>query len=653
MRARLFAATALLALAACPSAPPATVKPVRPPGLEAIPARLPFLCVSPGCQEKKTVQIAVVGTRRVAIKRIILTGSGAGDFSIAPSEQPPFIVGGGSTFTIDAEYQPKGAPESGDPRVLITYTDASPDESPDRLMAGELEVPLVRRIVGAPVLVVKPELLSFGVVGVGTQKALSVRASNEGFGNLVLQVGSVDGGAPDFTARLPANASAAPDAGFDVPVTYAPEDAGYSRQVLTLLPTAGEVEPASFIAEATSLSFGRLALEPSTDLDFGLLDRGATRSFTRQLVNQGSVDVVLQPISVTDPSGAVKVIAPAAAAGAITLKPLQRIPLNLAISGANGGEVDATLTFTASGEGGVQSLRVKGTITDPKVQVTPTAIDMGTVPVGWVVTRTVEVKNVGSGPLLLKALTVVGGSSTLFTLSRVPTLPYTLDRDARVTFDVEFRAETAATFNAAVAVETNDKASPFTEVTYKATVGTCQMSCPIANGTPNCMMSGKCSVGTCNAGWHDVDKLSSSGCECADPAPDPGEFCMDSKRLRNLKDTSGDQDNFTGIVHDTSDVDLIRFWAEDGNNVFGDDFDVKISLSSNDPAIQMCVYRSRTTSVQNECFFSEEVCPSGRYYRKDGSLGTSDDAEFIIKVTRLVSSAPSCTPYTVFASNGR
>jgi hypothetical protein len=353
-----------------------------------------------------------------------------------------------------------------------------------------------------------------------------------------------------------------------------------------------------------------------------------------------------------DSSGAVKVTAPSAAAP-MTLRPLQRIPLTIAVTGNAGGDVDATLAFDSDGQGGLQSLRVKGTITDPKVVVSPKAIDMGTVPVGWVVTRTVEVKNVGSGPLVLKALTLVGGSSTLFTLSRVPTLPYTLERDARVTFDVEFRAETAATFNASVSVETNDKATAFSEVTFKATVGTCQLSCPIANGTPNCMMSGKCSVGTCNAGWHDVDKLSSTGCECADPAPDPGEFCMDSVYLGGLKDTDGNQANFTGIISDTSDVDLIRFYAIDGNNFFSDDFNVKVSLSSNDPAIQMCVYRNKTGSHQVDCFFSEEVCPGNRYYEKDGSLGSSDDADFIVKVTRLVSSAPSCTPYTVFASNGR
>jgi hypothetical protein len=160
-------------------------------------------------------------------------------------------------------------------------------------------------------------------------------------------------------------------------------------------------------------------------------------------------------------------------------------------------------------------------------------------------------------------------------------------------------------------------------------------------------------VGTCNAGWHDVDKLSSTGCECADPATDPGEFCMDSVYIGGLKDTSGDQANFTGIIPETTDVDLIRFYAIDGNNFFSDDFDVKISLSSNDPGIQMCVYRNKTGSHQVDCFFSEEVCPGNRYYQKGGSLGTSDDADFIVKVTRLVSSAPSCTPYTVFASNGR
>ena len=50
--------------------------------------------------------------------------------------------------------------------------------------------------------------------------------------------------------------------------------------------------------------------------------------------------------------------------------------------------------------------------------------------------------------------------------------------------------------------------------------------------------------------------------------------------------------------------------------------DVRISIQSADPGVSMCVYHHGTSAHLSECFFEEESC------------------------------APSCTPYTVFISNG-
>ena len=54
----------------------------------------------------------------------------------------------------------------------------------------------------------------------------------------------------------------------------------------------------------------------------------------------------------------------------------------------------------------------------------------------------------------------------------------------------------------------------------------------------------------------------------------------------------------------------------------------------------------------NACILDEESCPGDRNYRKDGSLGPDDSADFTIKVFRSPQSAPSCTTYTIFVSNG-
>ena len=98
----------LCLLVAC-SKTPAPTGPVVPAGLAAVPPRLAYLCVTPGCEEVQTAEINVRGSRRFAIKRVLLAGGGAADFTFTASAQAPFIVGGGSSFSVDAKYTHTGA----------------------------------------------------------------------------------------------------------------------------------------------------------------------------------------------------------------------------------------------------------------------------------------------------------------------------------------------------------------------------------------------------------------------------------------------------------------------------------------------------------------------------------------------------------------
>ncbi len=662
MKRALLSALAVACAAGCNTKPPAA--PTVPPGLAAVPPRLAYLCVTPGCEETQTAEINVRGSRRVAIKRILLSGTGSADFKFTSSEMPPFIVGGGSSFSVDVTYKPVGAPAPGEARLLVTYTDASPEESPDRLAPGEIAIPLVRRIVGEPVLTVKPGALQFGVVTVAATRTMPVRVANEGFGNLVLQIASADAGHPDVKATLPDQPAMGPDAGFDMPIAYTPSSEGYLKATVTVTATAKEVPPAYVVVEGTSLTYPKLALEQSGDVDFGLVAKTKTRNIDRQLVNQGGVDLVITAITVADALGDVKLLMPAAASLPITLKPLQRIPLAVLVDGVTPGDVDATITFASNDPTAPMFVwRIIGTVTDPRIQLAPTELNfgnplpdggVGSVPHGWVVTRPLEIKNVGYGPLTIKNIITGAGTSPLFTLSKVPTLPAVLERDQRIGIDVSFRAETIANFPGFVSVESDDGMRPFTEVALSANVGMCgPMTCPISNGTPTCA-SGGCEIGMCNTGWYNTDGLSSTGCECKEPVADPGEFCMDKNHLGNFSD-SGSGSQYTGIIALANDVDLISFTGEDTSSgqLFGDDYDVKISLSSPDPNIRMCVYRNSGRNLPGNCFFSGEQCPSSRFYRHDGSYGSGDDSDYIVKVFRDPGSPPTCTPYTVFVSNAR
>ncbi|MBX5480474.1 MAG: choice-of-anchor D domain-containing protein [Myxococcaceae bacterium] len=626
-------------------------KPEKPPGLEAQPERLAFLCVTPGCDDTQSVNVHVNGTRRAAIKRIILRGEAADDFAFTSSEPAPFVVGANAGFDIEVRYTPKGAPIPGMVELVVTYTDASPEESPDRLEPGELSIPLVRRIVGEPILEATPSALSFGVVPSGETKTLAVHVANAGFGNVALGLESATAEATQVTAELGPGTSLVPGAAIDLPVTFKPFDEGYVNTTLTLKPTSPDVEPAKVQVEGTSLSAQKLAVEPGEAIDFGELAQGKTRPVQLKLVNIGGADLTVTAIAVDDSTGNLSVTQPELSEP-IVIAPLERVPVEILVGGTTPGEVNVTVTVS-SDDPLVPSLaiHVTGTITQPKLTVTPAQLDFGTVPVGWVMNRPVELKNTGFGKLTVKNITLVAGSSNLFQLASLPALPMMLDRDERVAIDVEFRAETMATFNGWLSVETDDPVNPFQEVPLSAVAGSCEAGCPISHGTPSCT-NGACEVGTCDPGWYDTDQSAASGCECKEVGTDPGEFCMDAVDVGTLTDTDEDQAQRTGIVPLTDDVDLYRFYGKDATSVFGEDYKVKIRLDSADPNIRMCVYRHDTGSHDSDCYFSNESCPSNRSYQKNGSYGAEDGADYIIKVFRDPGVGPTCTAYTLFMSNG-
>ena len=110
--------------------------------------------------------------------------------------------------------------------------------------------------------------------------------------------------------------------------------------------------------------------------------------------------------------------------------------------------------------------------------------------------------------------------------------------------------------------------------------------------------------------------------------------------------------NHTGIIHSTDDEDWVRFFGEDRSQVFSDDYDVRITLSSADPNISMCVSRYDTSTSVNECYTSSNMQCGIRSFRKDGSYGREDGAMYYIKIYRNPTNAATCTPYTVYMQNG-
>lgn len=641
---------ACIVATAC-SAPAPEPKNHKPPGLEAQPARVALLCVTPGCDTTHTVRFNVVGSRRVAIKRVFLSGADPEELSLTVREEAPFILGSNAGFDVQLRYAPVGSPMPAPVELRVTYTDASAEESEDRLAPGEVVVPLVRRLVGEPVLAVAPGSLSFGYVASGESKTLPLHATNEGFGNIALEVGGVDAGVPELTAQLPDGPAVVGAEGLTLPVTFAPQVERYVHSELTVFTTAADVAPVVVQVAGTSVSGPRLGVAPAREVDFGEVAVGKSRALTLELVNEGGAPLTLHGVSTQDATGNLTATLPGAGAP-LVLSSLERVALTLTLDGKTSGEVDAVVTVTTDDpQQPAATVQVAATVTEPRLVLAPDPLDFGTLPVGWVVKQPVELRNVGFGRLTVKDIRLVSGSSNLFVLSNLPTLPFELERDSRIALDVQFTAETASTFTGWLSVETDAPGTPFSELALKATVGSCASSCPIAHGSPTCS-TGTCDVASCDTGWFNTDEDASNGCECQEVGTDPGAFCADSHFAGTLVDADKDQATFSGVLPVDGDVDVIRFFAKDAFTVLNENFNVKVRLDSSDPNIRLCVYRYDTGAHQSDCFWTNEVCPANNTFQKSGSGVSGDDADYIVKVTRTAGTAATCTSYTLFMSNG-
>ncbi|MEQ9498336.1 MAG: choice-of-anchor D domain-containing protein [Deltaproteobacteria bacterium] len=650
---------AFLALAACDrtnagSGPVEMLEP-KPSGIEAEPRWLTFTCVEPGCNETLEAQISVIGRRDVAIKRIVLSERDRNDFLVTSSEEPPFVLTAGEALDVSVQYLPTGDVRLGDVELEVIYTDASASEEEDRIEPGELKVPLVRRLIGEPRLAVDPGQLVFGAVLPTAEKRLPLTISNDGFGNVGLIIDSIEAEPAGVVRveRLPERALVPGDS-WDLEVVFAPNNERFLEGWLNIEPVGSTVEGARVPLLGTSIENPTVYTEPADRVDFGEVPVGFPDMATVTIQNRGAADLFVSDVRLAGQvAGADMMVMLEDGVTTATIPPLGTLDAIIAVEGTAPGEIDTSLRITSTDrETPVLDVPVTGLITKPIIQVTPGTVDFGAVPRGWTTVQTVEIENVGYGDLVLSNVAMILGSSELFTMRTVPTLPITLRHDQRIAVEIEFRSEAEASFSGTLAIDSNDAENQFMEIQLAAQGASCDARCPIANGTPTCTR-GLCEVASCDPNWYDSDVDPVNGCECREVSNngDPSAFCSEGRYLGTVDD-DGDRTSFTGLIHAEDDIDMIRFFGEDKTNFFSDDFDVRVTLDSADPNIKFCVYRHDTGNHLTECFLENESCPGNRSYRRDGDLGPDDSADFVVKIFREPGTAASCTPYTVFIRNG-
>jgi hypothetical protein len=659
-----------------------------PSALTASPRSLTYRCVTPGCDTAQDVMVSASGTRRLVVKRIVLSDETRKDFTLTPETPAPFVVH--DAFKLGVRYLPVGGPDPGDVKIIITYADSSSDESdPGRIAPTDLTIPIYRRMIGEPELTATPQKLVFGAVAANQTKSLKLTVGNAGFGNVALVLDAIDSDSPLVKADAVPTDPLLPGKTMDVNITYAPKVQGYTKATLTLTSTDPAVPPLSVIAVGTSFSDPVVATEPATGIDFGEVPKGTAKTRELLVMNQGGADLTVSAVAVSGTSGNVSITLPPGQT-TFTLKPLESFPVTVKLASTLSGPVDEKISIISTDPKTPGLLvPVIGLVTEPQVELNPAAqLDFGLVPQTWVVEKPVIIRNKGWGGLEVKKIALVAGSSQTFGIRQLPPrMPVTLQHDETVTFAVQFRADTLATFTGTVSVETNDSAKPFVQLPVTATGATCPQACPVPKGVPDCS-SGTCEIASCEADFFDLNHDLLDGCECAGQANDPGATCDSAVFLGTISDNGSQtamSHNLPQMLDPTcvaqfgsdfatddtcfhvdrmlADEDWIRFFGKDGNDVwFSDDYGVYVTVTSTDPTVKMCVFRHKTGSHDAQCYEEGAWCPEPAWdpggfwrssYGKDSSSwGPDDSSDYLVKVFRAAGAAPTCTGYSFFAKNG-
>ncbi len=619
------------------------------PGLEPSPRWLTFRCVTPGCDESQAMRFTVTGDRRLAVKRIVLDETDRADFvlELPNGRRPPFILGVEEFFEVTVRHLPTTQSPREGATLIVTYGDASDNDEAGRVEPTNLEIPLVRRVVGEPTIRPDPARLVFGAVAPGAKSTETIHLWNDGSGNAALAVAEVLSDVLEITVETLPVVAALPGESLELPITFAPRREAFVAGKLLVRATDPGLAPVEIEVAGTSIVAPSLAFEPLEGLDFGDVPKGSFVQKTLRLVNQGGGGVMVNTVTTAGTYPGVQL--PGEPALPFAVEALGTAELTVTLDATTPGPIAEQLSITSNGSFFPLVVPVIGLVTEPDLEVQPVTLDFGTVPRGWNARQTIELHNEGWGTLEITNLSMVLGSSELFAIAELPTLPARLERGDRLPVQLEFRAQGEAVFTARLAVESDDPDEGFFEVTMTGQGATCDSACTIPFATPQCL-GGECSIASCDLGRYDADGEVTNGCECLDPSADPGSFCAEGVFLGSLSDEGG-RANHAGAIPTADDIDFIRFHGADDSQFWGDEYDVRIQLDASDPTISMCVYRHDAAAHQPECVLENEQCGI-RSYSRGGDSISEDGADYTVKIFRQPNAASACSSYTLSVSNG-
>jgi hypothetical protein len=637
------------------------------------PFGLGFDCVTLGCDAERRMVVENRGGGAIRLVLARLAVDSSADFTLRMGSDVPLPYDETSAVSITeatplelfVRYVPRdGVADQG--TVTLDWHDASVPFA-DAVLE-RVELPLSSRALGDVAASTTTTRLNFGFVPLGGYATRSVSIDNSGAGG-ILGVGPVsleDDTPPVFLEPVAGAWSeqfANPGESAEVVVSFRPSSAGTFLGALQVATTDGGV-PSLRIEVAGTSNAEPDAVVSRTSMDFSSIRVDSSRTLPLVVENRGGSPLTLTGSVVRGVSLRLDTTS------TVEVAPLERATFQVTWSPTSGGPLSGRIVFATNDPTEPQlAVDVSGFANAPVLASTPASLNFGSVVQGWTTeAQTFELRNTGFGELTISSLTFEVGSSSQIRFAEVPTLPVKLSPDdPPVRVSVFMEASLLGTQTATILVGTDGIDGPLGQngvgrLTASGLVVTCNVGCPMQNGTPSCG-TGSCAIGSCNAAFHDADNSFASGCECGE------DLVPGGATRRDLPDTCngtnigplGDdcasvrEVSTSGTLHDETDVDVYFFRATDESEFFGcdflgDSFGVRIQLTSAPAGMQVCA-RQADDGVgcggenQRRC-----VGAGGEIFFGGGNnvFTGSDTSDVTVWVEWAPGAAPQCGPYTLF-----
>ncbi|MBI2374826.1 MAG: choice-of-anchor D domain-containing protein [Deltaproteobacteria bacterium] len=420
------------------------------PALCARPTGVDFGTVALGRVEERTIELSSCGDAPLVLVGLSVSGA---EFGIVNSLTSSVTLAPGESHDVHVTYSP--ADVGRDAGILTVLSNL-----PDSLLPLEG--------VGAGCdLDALPRSLSFGAVGQGRSRSMSVVVSNLGAIDCRLDEARLSSSTSnEYTITLAPTASTtlSPGATELVEVTYSPSGSGDDLGTLELVGTDPSEPIVTVSLEGHAAGIGECTLEvrPSP-IAFGGVTLGTTQRISVEVANVGGSLCTVGAIKLTPASDrSFSVATPA-------------LPMFIP-SGAS-RTVDVTFRPTVAGlvSGTLEvyglipirpnvSVPVSGAGSGPKLCVDPDPVVFGTGPVGAVNTRSASLFACGTEDVLISGLALPAPTSAEYTIPVPPTYPLRISVGTIARLELRFVGTDVGREDGILRISSNDAIMPVMDV---------------------------------------------------------------------------------------------------------------------------------------------------------------------------------------------